>query len=297
MPLVNHVKKEIHAKIVYYGPEGVGKSTSLRYVFSRIRPHLRGELKSVPATGSSSLFFDFSPFEQPLFGGYRLRLHLYTLQGRVVNPAAWKMILKGIDGLMIVSDASPGGILSDQQSLTQLRDLIGSYGVSLDGIPTVLQLNKYDLPARISVENAARELGLESCRACSTSALNGKGVLETLTALSHLVIGRIAERDDVPRDRTADADVRTGETALEDVPTPVAGSNDEVFWNVSRGDKHHQSVSSEDSFRSTTGEVSVADDGVRVEGGTVMIPLDILTPSGGRQRFVVTVVVALDEKR
>src|SRR5690242_6071973 len=102
MALVNHTKREINAKIVYYGPEKAGKATSLRYVYDRVKPELRGAMKAVPASGSSLLFFDFSPFDLPVFEGYRLRLHIYTLQGVVANPAAWKMTLKGVDGLVIV---------------------------------------------------------------------------------------------------------------------------------------------------------------------------------------------------
>ena len=62
MALVHHAKREINAKIVYYGPESAGKATSLRYVYDRIKPTLRGNLKTVPVSGSSLLFFDFSPF-------------------------------------------------------------------------------------------------------------------------------------------------------------------------------------------------------------------------------------------
>lgn len=285
MALVNHVKKEVHAKIVYYGPEGVGKTTSLRYVYSRIRPHLRGELKTVPASGSSLLFFDFSPFEQPVFGGYRLRLHLYTLQGRVGNLAAWKMILKGIDGLMVVSDAAPEHLVRDQLCLTQLRDMVGSYGVGLDGLPTVLQLNKIELPGRIVAENAARELGLGACRTCTTSAVSGKGVLETLTTLSHLVMGRIADRDDLPRDRAGDA---LAGVAVPGITAIGVAARDEADGSLI------QAAAPSESPGFT---VVIADDGVRVEEGKVLIPLDIGTSVAGLQRFMVTVQIAPDGLR
>ena len=94
MAIVNHTKREINAKIVYYGPEGAGKGTSLRYVYDRIKTSLRGELKILPTAGSALLFFDFSPFEQPVFNGYRIRFHIYTLQGKVANPAAWRNVLR-----------------------------------------------------------------------------------------------------------------------------------------------------------------------------------------------------------
>jgi len=293
MALVNHVKKEIHAKIVYYGPEGVGKATSLRYVHGRIRPHMRGELKTVPAaSGSSALFFEFSPFEQPVSGDYCLRFHLYTLQGRVDNPAAWKMMLKSIDGLVIVMDASTDCFHTDQQSLTQLRDMIGSYGIGLDDIPAVIQLNKTEPSGLIVVEMAARGLELEGRRVCMTSALSGQGVLETLTALSHLVVERIAERDDLPPERATDDATRMTETVQAHVTSGSAAGSGEDVWKASHEYQGCQSLSTVDSFSASVERVVVAEEGVQIEGGKVSIPLDIFAADGVRQRFVVTVMVA-----
>jgi uncharacterized protein len=68
MALINHATRKISAKIVNYGREGVGKRASL-------------------------LAFDFSPFEHPVFGGYRIRFHMYSLTGAVTNPAAWDDVL------------------------------------------------------------------------------------------------------------------------------------------------------------------------------------------------------------
>jgi uncharacterized protein len=290
MALVNHAKKEINAKIVYYGPERVGKATSLRYVYDRIKPHLRGELKTVPVGGSSLRVFDFSPFEQPVFGDYRIRFHIYTLQGRVANLAAWKMTLKGADGLVIVTDDSPESFPAGRQGMVQLREILGSYGVCFDDIPTVLQLNKSVASGRIVAEVAARELGLRECRVFLASALDGEGVLETLTALSRLVMGRIAERDDVPRECSVVAG--TAMTEAAPVTNSVAGDNDKHVWKASQEYRRHQTVSAAVSASVDAGQVVVVEEGVRVEGGKVLIPLEVTTPDGVRQRLMVTVMVA-----
>ena len=215
MALVNHAKREINAKIVYYGPESAGKATSLRYVYDRIKPTLRGNLKTVPVSGSSLLFFDFSPFEHLVFGSYRIRLHIYTLQGLVANPAAWKMTLKGLDGLVFVADASAEEIPVARQSLAWLREVLSGYGVGLDDIPVVLQLNKVDQAGQVVAEELTRDLGLSGRPAFSTTARSGAGVLETLTCLSRLVVGRIGERDDLLREPAA-----TGAEKVES-PAPV----------------------------------------------------------------------------
>ena len=291
MAFVNHAKKEINAKIVYYGPEMVGKATSLRYVYDRIKPRLRGELKTVPVGGSSLRVFDFGPFEQPVFGDYSIRFHMYTLQGRVANLAAWKMILKGTDGLVIVTDTSPENLLAGRRSVGRLREILASYGVCFDDIPTVLQLNKFETSGRIAAEVAIRELGLKECPVFPTCALDGDGVLETLTALSRLVMRRISERDDLPRERTVVAGVTMTEASPVDLPdtNAVDEDNDEDVWNASQEYRRHQTVSAAVLADVGSGRVVVAEEGVRVEGGKVLIPLEISTFDGVRQQLMLTV--------
>ena len=46
MALVNHAKREINAKIVYYGHEGAGKRVSLQYLYDRIKPAPAGSFEN-----------------------------------------------------------------------------------------------------------------------------------------------------------------------------------------------------------------------------------------------------------
>ena len=191
MAIINNAKREINAKIVYYGHEGAGKSTSLRYLYERIRPSLRGELKSLQTSGGSLLFFEFSPFEQTVFGGYRIRFHIYTLPGKVNNPAAWKMTLKGADGVVLVVDAadtSPAG----RQDMDSLRDYLTSYGMSMHDIPAVLQINKTDRNRSATTQAIAAQLELEHLPGCLSTAQNGEGVLEAFSLLSRQIMERIS---------------------------------------------------------------------------------------------------------
>jgi signal recognition particle receptor subunit beta len=293
MALVNHAKREINAKIVYYGPEMAGKATSLRYVYDRIKPALRGELKALPASGSSLLFFDFSPFEQPVFGGYRIRLHIYTLQGKVANPAAWKMTLKGADGLVVVADTSLAGLSGSGESVVKLREFLGSYGVGLHDIPFVLQLNKKDLNGELSLEEAVQSLGLPDCPLLQTSALKGDGVLEVLTSLSRLVIERIGRRDDLLQSA-----VSTGAENIVAVPESIGIFPSEARKTPVSTQAAMAGISS--CSEDLTGNnmpvlaehvVRLSDGGVTIDGTTVRIPLEIANPDGV-QRLVVTVSVS-----
>jgi signal recognition particle receptor subunit beta len=194
MALVNHTKKEINAKIVYFGPPESGKNTALQYIFSRIKPSLRGQIKNVPAGGDNLLFFDFSPFDGPLSDGYRVRLHVYTLTGRVTNPATWKMMLKGADGLIIMLDASPDRISDAGESISQLRAFLSTYGVGLQDVSAVLQPNRFNRERVVmDDEELGLSIGLADLPCCPSCTTSGEGVLEALVVLSRLILERLAE--------------------------------------------------------------------------------------------------------
>lgn len=284
MALVQRAKREINAKIVYFGPERAGKSSALRYLFDRIRPALRGTLKSVSLGGSSLIFFDFSPFEHAVFGDFRIRLHIHTLQGRVVNPAAWKMTLKGVDGLVFVVDSALDDCSAARQSLALLRDTLGGYGIGLDDIPLVLQCNMPDCPAQLSVEELANALGLGGRPTFATIAGSGSGVLDAIACLSRLVLARIGERSDLSS---------TSEAPLAEVPAPAIADG---FRRDGRGGAvgdsgMPDSPSDVSPADEADRKVVIAEEGLTIEGGTVRIPLEV-EAAGGVRRLVVTVTVA-----
>jgi len=294
MALINHAKREINAKIVYYGPEGVGKRVSLMYLYDRIKPSLRGELKTVPASGDSLLFFDFSPFEHPVFGGYRIRFHMYSLTGSVTNPAAWKMTLKGADGLVIIANPSPEKVPATRESISRLRGYLAAYGIGLHDIPCVLQINGVGSHGRSAEAGIAEGLDLPDMRTCFSEAGSDGGVLEALSLLSRDIMARIGQDDALRTEgRTITSEV---ERAADDSPVPIPLETEnlllkpEPVQSVAEGSSwcaERQEDGGADPERlqvALAGEVAVCSD------GAVRIPLEI-SLAGASRRLVVTIAI------
>jgi hypothetical protein len=278
MALINHSKKEINAKIIYFGPAGCGKNTALKYIYSRIKPTLRGEIKHIPAGGDNLLFFDFSPFDAPLSDGYHVRLHVYTLTGPVVNPATWKMTLKGADGIVVMVDASSDRLSIAQESVSQLRDYLSAYGVGLQETPAILLLNDpADNVRSIDDSEFPSKLDLPGITTCSARSASGEGVIESVTRLSRLVVDRLAGIEN--RVQAAD------HSAVID-RSEKSESSSEIYAN---------SVQTPDVAELQTGLadsplISVLSCDVSVEGSVVRIPLEISFKESSR-RVVISVSI------
>lgn len=188
MALVNQAKREINAKIVFFGPGQAGKGTGLRHIFNKLKPEFRGALKVMSVQGARMLFFDFTPPGDGNVDGFRVRFHLYTVSGPLVDPAAWKMVLKGADGVVFVADSAPQRLEENKTAMGQLVEYLKGYDQSLGTIPAVLQFNKCDLPDALAVAELERQLNPSRLAGFKTSSHTGEGVLQGLMALVKTVL-------------------------------------------------------------------------------------------------------------
>lgn len=190
MSFVNVNAKEIHCKIVYYGPSLGGKTTNLQWVYHRTsQPESeKSDLIELPTDIERTMFFDFLPLNVGDIRGYKTRFHLFTVPGQVVYDASRKLILKGLDGVIFVADSQAERMEENLQSLANLEKNLEMQGYDINNIPLVLQYNKRDLPNALPIAELRNALNKYNAPDFEGTAREGKGVFEALKTVSKSII-------------------------------------------------------------------------------------------------------------
>jgi len=193
MSFFNHNAKEIHCKIVYYGPSLGGKTTNVQWVYNNTATDQKSKLVTLSTEVERTLFFDFLPLNLGEIRGYKTRFHLYSVPGQVVYDASRKLILKGLDGVVFVADSQIERMEENLQALRNLETNLEAQGYDIRDIPLVIQYNKRDLPNAAPIASLRSQLNLYQSPDFEAVASEGKGVMESLKTVSKAIIHILKE--------------------------------------------------------------------------------------------------------
>lgn len=192
MAVINYAKREISAKIVYYGPSVCGKTTNIQSIYTSITPEQKGKLVSLATEADRTLFFDFLPIDLGEIRGFKTRLHFYTVPGQVYYNSTRRAVLTGVDGLVFVADSQRDKMEENLESFKNLEENLTYYGKSLSTLPIIIQYNKRDLPDAMPVAEMEQILNPTGAYPCFAAvATTGDGVLPTLTQITKMVLKHI----------------------------------------------------------------------------------------------------------
>ncbi len=189
MSFVNSNAKEVHCKIVYYGPSLGGKTTNIQWVYQQTAHENKSKMKALDQEVERTLFFDFLPLNIGEIRGFKTRFHLYTVPGQIVYDASRKLILKGLDGVIFVADSQEERMEENLQAIKNLERNLEQQGYDIRQIPLVIQYNKRDLPNAMKLQEMRSAINTYNAPDFEAVANEGKGVFESLKTVSKSIIG------------------------------------------------------------------------------------------------------------
>ena len=187
MSLFNYNSKEIHCKIIYYGPNNAGKTSNIKWICRNAQGQ-KSDVFSIPLKTKPSIFFDFLPLDIGTIRGFKTRFHLYTIPGNQLFETSQKLLLKGLDGVIFVADSQKEKMLENKESMEKLKQYLNEEGLSLQTIPMVIQYNKRDLPDIHSVTQMRTALNHHNHPDFPACAEKGQAVFEPLKTLLKMVL-------------------------------------------------------------------------------------------------------------
>jgi hypothetical protein len=189
---------EVNARIVYWGIEGAGKSTSIRLVAEKLRADHRGRLRRVPTPLDPTAAYDLLPIELGAVAGMQTRIQVIGVPGAPEQAPTRKQLLDQVDGIVFVIDAQRRRLEENLASFEELRGALAAYGRSLDDVPLVFQCTRRDPADPFALEELHRKLGVPGAAVFEAASGEGTAVLQALTTVSKAVIRRLRDAETPP---------------------------------------------------------------------------------------------------
>jgi mutual gliding-motility protein MglA len=200
MAYVNWVTCEAQLKVVYYGPAYAGKTTSLRYLSSR----LETEVKELPTTDDRSVFFEYAQSQEFSANNLEIKFLYWTLPGQQKYRRTRHLVLAATDAVVFVADSQFEAASRNLEMLNDLEELLSDRGMCLDGrpnvalqpVPIVFFYNKRDLPDIMPIQYMDALFGLHAWRVprFMGEATEGRGVVKAANSAAALALKKLEEK-------------------------------------------------------------------------------------------------------
>jgi mutual gliding-motility protein MglA len=189
----NFESKDIHCKVIYFGPTASGKSENLRSVFNQTSAEIKSGLLELHQDDGSTRYFDFLPLSVGQLGDFHVKLHLFTLPVSSLYQSTSSVILRGVDGFVFVADSRVECMMDNVKALNSCRKILQDEGYNVADLPRVIQYNKRDLPEIFSVELMRKELNPSGYPDIEASAISNLGVMESLESIARQVMDKLEQ--------------------------------------------------------------------------------------------------------
>ena len=190
MAVLDRGRNVVVLRIVYDGPAGAGKTTSVRALGERLgRPCHTPE-----QAGERTLFFDWLDYTGGIFEGFQLRCQVVSVPGQAVLEKRREYLLGTADAVVYVSSLNEFDLADRVLALEALQAQLAAQGRGPIGV--VLQANKrdrVDAAPTSAIREALSKLDLRVAIVEST-ATQGGGVREAFVFAVRLALDRVREQ-------------------------------------------------------------------------------------------------------
>ena len=169
-------RRALSLKVVYWGPEGGGKTTNVQHLHARYPEARRGRLVKLDTDLEETHFFDYFPAFLGSIEGWEVRLDVVSAPGRPDLTTTRHAILDYADGVVFVADSAPGRRQDNLDALAELRAVLSTLGRQ---VALAFQWNHRDRQRRLPVDDLEHLLNIDGAPSQTAIAHKGDGVWET----------------------------------------------------------------------------------------------------------------------
>jgi signal recognition particle receptor subunit beta len=193
MASINFAAREISVKICYFGA-GEGKRENLRIIHQKIPLEYKSDIVSLNTEDDDTLFFDCLLLDLGKIKGFSAKFGLYTVPMPIYFNATRKLVMRGVDGIVFVTESAEKQIDLNINAYENLKDTINEYGYNFEKIPFVLQVNHVEGTQQLSVNEILNYLQAGNCPVMEADTAKGIGVFETVNFIGKIIIANLKRK-------------------------------------------------------------------------------------------------------
>lgn len=285
---------EIHAKLLYYGPSGAGKTANVKFIERKLKREHRGLLEEQKVDGEDSGAYEILPVQLGEVRGFKTSIQVHTVPGADRFSDARRGLLDGADGVVFVADCRTDQHEATVASFQELTSHLESYGRSLEDIVLVVQYNHRDEADESALESLHNRLTEKPDASFDGIATEGTGVLQCLTTTSKAILSKLRKQADEVAVSPAAERTPPEETVAEAAPLATPGVVDATSAQTTFAVPPPLPEAAVELKTVETKDISLEPGGsVSCSGRELTIPLRLVLQESGK-RIEFSIRVALD---
>lgn len=186
MVLIDKEKRRLTITLLYVGPAGAGKRSSLRCLGERLQSPVVA-LRQGAGIGFAvdARLFRSGPLD------YECLLRAICVPRLPLFPQEFQSCLSEVDGLIFVADSQLRRLEANQRALDELRSGLRTMGQSLEQIPHAFQWNKCEMPDALLPQDLERRFNPLGVLSATSTALLNLHVFDLMLALYNETLERM----------------------------------------------------------------------------------------------------------